>query len=285
MLSGTRQISGVVLKTPASHILTASLSLGTGPLVTIQTRDGQSFDGWIVGRNDKQNLALVRVVGAPSLPGIEIGDSIRLTTGDEVVSLGYPSGALSAVPTSILAVRQDFISGIAFLQIDIQPQPGTEGGPVVNRNGQLVAMNVASTFVQDIGLTVSPGSYALIADFISPALAPLEAGAITISRPPLPSNPTDPPPPIPAILVGTVTFKGAAPPVGTWLYGRLVHVSLGDAWFRTKIKENGAYALTIGTLSPFYRSRPIEFYIDGIKSDQTSTFTEASNAVLNLTFS
>ena len=200
-----------------------------------------------------------------------------------MVSLGYPSGELSAVPTTILAVRQDFISGIAFLQMDIQPQSGTEGGPVVNRNGQLVAMNVASTFVQDIGLTVSPGSYALVVDFISPALAPLGAGTITISRSlPLP-NPLDPPPPIPIILTGTVTFKGTAPPEGTWLYGRLVHGSLGDAWFRTKIKENGTYTITIGTLSPFYRNAPIEFYIDGIKSGQTSKFTEDAN--LNLTFS
>ena len=45
VISGAVQISGVVLKDPASHIITASLPLGVGPLVTIETENGQSLMG------------------------------------------------------------------------------------------------------------------------------------------------------------------------------------------------------------------------------------------------
>ena len=284
VISGAVRISGVLLKTPASHILTTSLPLGTGPLVTIETRSGQSFNGWIVGRDDTQNLALVRAIGADSLPGIVIGDSSRLKAGDEVLSLGYRLGDLSAVGADIIAQRQDFISGMRFLQLDLQPQTGTNGGPVVNRNGELVAMNVAPAFVQSLGLTVSPGGYALVSDFIQLALDRLETGEIRLSPRPTPTPNPNLVPPLPATYRGTVTLDGAAPAEGTWLYARLGHPSLGDTWFRTKTTENGTYVLTVGPLTPLYVNSPIEFYVEGIQSSQTLKFTQGDLLVLDLSF-
>ena len=284
VISGAVRISGVVLRDPASHILTASLPLGVGPLVTIETRGGQSFNGWIVGRDDTQNLALVRAIGADSLPGIVIGDSSSLKAGDEVLSLGYRLGDLSAVGAPIIAQRQDFISGMRFLQLDLQPQTGTNGGPVVNRNGELVAMNVAPAFVQSLGLTVSPGGYALVSDFIQLALDRLGTGAIRISPRPTPTPNPLLVPPLPATFRGTVTVEGAAPPGGTWMYARLGHPSLGDIWFRTKTTENGTYVLTVGPLTPLYVNSPIEFYVEGIQSSQTLKFTQGDLLVLDLTF-
>ena len=109
-------------------------------------------------------------MGAITVPGIVIADASLLAAGDEVLSFGYRLGELSAVAAPIIAVPQDFISGMRFFQLDFLPQTGTNGGPVVNRNGELVAMNVAPAFVQSLGLTVSPGGYALTSDFIELAL-------------------------------------------------------------------------------------------------------------------
>ena len=284
VISGAVQISGVVLSDPASHIITASLPLGAGPLVTIETRSGQSFNGWIVGRDDTQNLALVRVIGADSLPGIAIGDSSALKDGDEVLSLGYRLGELSAVGAPIIAQRQDFISGMRFLQLDLQPQTGTNGGPVVNRNGELVAMNVAPAFVQNLGLTVSPGGYALVSDFLQLALDRLKTGEIQLSPRPTPTPNPLLVPPLPATFRGIVTVDGTAPQEGTWLYARLGHPSLGDTWFRTKTAENGAYVLTVGPLTPLYKDSPIEFYIEGVQSSQTLKFNQGDFLIVNLTF-
>ena len=286
VISGEVQVSGVVLRNPASHVLTASLPLGVGPLVTIELENGQGLNGWIVGRDDRQNLALVRVVGA-SLPGISIGNSSQLRAGDEVVSLGYPRlrlGDLVSSATTITRVREDFISGMRFYQMDFQPQSGTSGGPVVNRYGELVGMNVDPAFVQDVGLTVSPGGYALVSAFVEPALSRLMEGTIRLSPRPTPTPNQSLAPPVPAIFKGTVTVGAEVPLEGTRLYARLIHGSLGDAWISTLTEENGDYTLIVGTVNRLYVNSLIEFYIEGVKSNQTLKYKEGDSQTLDLTF-
>ena len=265
--------------------------MGVAPLVTIEAENGQQFDGWIVGRDDSQNLALIKVIDA-LLPGLEIGESERLGAGDEVLSLGYliqREGQLLPISTVIIAVQKDYISGMRFLQLDLQPLSGTSGGPVVNRHGELVAMNVDPSFVRDLGLAVRLGGYALVSDFIEPALVSLREGVIHLSPRPTPTPRKDLPPPLPLIFRGTVTVDGTPPRAGTRLYARLIHSTLGDVWIDEQIGENGAYKLTVATVNPLYANSDIEFYVEGMKSAQTDRFTQPVGQVwdviaLDLTF-
>jgi len=276
VVSGATQISGVVLGEPASHVLTASLPLGVAPLVIIEAENGQQFDGWIVGRDDSQNLALVKIIDV-SLPGVEMGDSRWLEVGDEVLSLGYPTqrgGQMLAAGVVIVGVREDFISGMRFLQLGLEPLAGTSGGPVINRDGELVAMNVDPTFVQDLGILVYSGGFALVSDFIEPALVQLKEGVMDLSPRPTPTPRKDLPPPLPLIFRGTVTVEGTPAPAGTRLYARLVNATLGDLWTSVRTQENGAYVLTVATVNPLYVGSTIEFYVEGVKSSQTRRFTQ-----------
>ena len=286
VISSDVQISGVVLDGPASLVLTASRPLGIGPLVQIVTYDGQELGGWIIGRDDDQNLALIRLLGG-TLPGIAFGDSTGLGVDDDVLSVGFPEtrfGQLLPVEAFIDRVRTDFATGMVFFYLDVQHFTGTSGGPVVNRNGEIVGMTVTAEFLQSLGQSVSGGGYALAAEFIEPALPRLEGGVMQTSPRPVPTASAGQFPPLPATIRGTVTIESDIAPEGTLLYARMVHSSLGDTWFPLVVEESGLYRLTVATLLAGYVNATIEFYIDGVKSDGITTFRQGKNTDLDLSF-
>lgn len=286
VVSGDVQISGVVLADLASLVLTASRPLGIGPLVQVVTGDGQELSGWIIGRDDDQNLALVRVLDA-TLPGIAFGDSSGLDVDDDVLSLGFPevrSGQLLPVEAFIDRTRTDFSTGMVFFYLDTQHLPGTSGGPVVNRDGEIVGMNVMAEFLQSLGLTVSEGAYVLAAEFIEAALPRLEGGVMQMLPRPAPTPSQGQLPPFPATMRGTVTIGSGDAPGGTLLYARMVHSTLGDIWFPITVEENGLYRLTVATLLQGYANAPIEFYVDGVKSADAAIYEEATDTVFDVSF-
>jgi len=286
VISGNVQISGVVLDGPASLVLTASRPLGIGPLVQIVTYDGQELGGWIIGRDDGQNLALIRLLDG-TLPGIAFGDSSGLDVDDDVLSMGFPEtrvGQLLPVEAYIDRVRTNVATGMVFFYLDVQHLTGTSGGPVVNRNGEIVGMTVMAEFLRSVGQVVSDGGYALAAESIEPALPRLEGGVIQMSPRPVPTASAGQFPPLPATIRGTVTIESDIAPEGTLIYARMVHSSLGDTWFPLLVEESGLYRLTVATLLAGYTNATIEFYIDGVKSDGIVTFRQGTNTDLDLSF-
>ena len=268
VISGDVQISGVVID-PLSLVLTASLPLGDAPLVTIVSRDGQTFTGWVVGRDDVQNLALLRIVDA-SLPGIPLGDSSTLESGDKVLSLGYPvasQGQLSAIESGIVDARKNQSTGLRFLELDIGNRAGTVGGPMVNNQGELVAMTVGVTFVQDQSFIVSSDNFAMATEFIQTALPRLADGVIEVEPRPKPDPGPGSPPPFTAIYTGAITFKGTPPNEGTPLYARVMQQQIGDEWLKTQIGPDGTYTMVLGVVNSLYVNSVVEFYVEGVKAE------------------
>ena len=291
---GEVQISGVVVE-PLSLVLTTSRLLGDAPLVTIVPESGESFKAWVVGRDDRQNLALFRVVDA-TLPGIRLGDSSILGRGDNVLVMGYPvsrPGQLTAIEVSIENDRRDFTSGVRFLELNTLIQAGTIGGPLVNRDAELVGMAVEAEFVESSGFVVTQENFALASESIEGALDVLSSGFILLEpRPsPTPSAGIPPPPPVPAIYSGSITFKGAPPPERTPLYARVINPQLGDLWTRPSaatVQAGGTYTLILGTISTSYLDKVVEFYMEGVKAQIEGQgvlrFEQGDNRVLNLVF-
>lgn len=290
VISGATTISGMVVKDPASHVLTASKNLGAGPLVTIQTGAGQTYNGWIVGRDDNKNLALIKVVGA-TLPGIGWGDTFALETGSEMLSLGYPlssEGKLLAANAKLAAAQQDLKTGLRFLPLDVPHRTGNTGGPAVNRQGQAMGISMEPLFVQGLGIPVSASVvYLLSSDSILELLPLLKQGVVEMARPTPTPNPAFGPPSY-TTFQGTVKVGGNVPPAGTVLYARMVSTGYGDVWVSTKseevVKTAGAYYLTVNAIASLYGGVPIEFYISGVKANETSSFQQGEAVNLNLTF-
>lgn len=284
--AGDAQLSGVVLANPAGYVLTTSVSLSAGPVVTVTTDGGQTFQGWIVGRDDATDLTLVRVTGA-ALPGVSFGDSSTAALGTAVISIAYPvSRPGSAVPVegAVMAVRTDFATGARFLRLDVPPIAGTVGGAVFNSRGELLAMAVESSYVQSLGLPAATGeTFAKAEDTIQPAIAGLLSGKVnlTLARP-MPAADSSAPPPFPVFFNGTASANGVALKAGSKIYARLFGSGLLDVWFIADVKSSGTYNMTVGVLNPRYVNSPIEFYVDGIKSGTVSKFAPVVDPATNI---
>lgn len=113
--------------------------------------DKTDYEAKLIGRDDKTDLALIKISppkGVRLVP-VMTGDSDKLEVGEWVLAIGnqfqlgqtVTAGIVSAksrkVPTKVRSPYDDFI------QTDASINPGSSGGPLFNRRGQVVGINTA----------------------------------------------------------------------------------------------------------------------------------------------
>jgi S1-C subfamily serine protease len=109
-----------------------------GP-VTIARKQGE-WDGEIVRRDRKNDLALIRVDGRPdgAPPIWQKPLRAKPKTGEQLLLVGSPYGLSGTVTTGIVSrVTRRMI------QTDAAANPGNSGGPAVDRKGRVVGVLVA----------------------------------------------------------------------------------------------------------------------------------------------
>lgn len=96
----------------------------------------------IMGIDQQRDLVLLKIVGvkAPSLP---LGDSQQVAVGDEVYAVGNPLGLEGTFSQGIVSsIRQ--VSSETIFQITAPISPGSSGGPVLNVQGKVMGVAVAT---------------------------------------------------------------------------------------------------------------------------------------------
>jgi len=89
-----------------------------------------------------------------NLPATEFGDSRDLVVGQLAVATGSPSGFQSTVTSGIISGLnreippeitggQQQIALVDLIQTDAAISPGSSGGALVDRNGEVIGINVA----------------------------------------------------------------------------------------------------------------------------------------------
>ena len=114
--------------------------------IKVTLHDGRQLAATVVGRDQKTDLALLRVEPDEPLDFVEFGDSDATRVGDWVVAVGNPFGLGSTVTAGIVSARgRDIRSGPFddFLQVDAPINRGNSGGPLFNRNGKVIGVNAA----------------------------------------------------------------------------------------------------------------------------------------------
>ena len=95
----------------------------------------------ILAIDRSRDLALFRIdqSGLPTLP---LGDSSKIEPGQAVLSVGNPLGYdLSVSQGVVAAIRElEFGDGRPMVQVAIPIEAGSSGSPVVDRNGEVLAM-------------------------------------------------------------------------------------------------------------------------------------------------
>jgi S1-C subfamily serine protease len=148
--------TGMVL-TPGGEILTNNHVIeGATNISVTDIGNGRTYGATVVGYDVTRDLAIIQLQGASNLHTVSIGDSSKLSVGDKVVGIGnaqgrggtpsYAGGTVTALNQTITA--SDALDGSRQLSGLVESstyiQPGDSGGPVVNQNGQVVAMDTAA---------------------------------------------------------------------------------------------------------------------------------------------
>ncbi|HEY1798746.1 MAG TPA: DegQ family serine endoprotease [Stellaceae bacterium] len=137
--------SGFIID-PAGYIVTNNHVVGEAAKVQVILQDGDKYAAKIVGRDQRTDLALLKIDAGKTLPSVQWGDSNQSQIGDWVVAVGNPFGLGGSVTTGIISARgRDLHEGQFddFLQIDAPINRGNSGGPTFNLNGQVIGINTA----------------------------------------------------------------------------------------------------------------------------------------------
>ena len=137
--------SGFIID-PAGYIVTNNHVVDGATQVSVQLTDGDKYRAKVIGRDDKTDLALLKIdVGHP-LPYVAFGDSDQAHEGDWVIAVGNPYGLGGTVTAGIISAHGRNINEGPyddFMQIDAPINPGNSGGPLFNQQGQVVGIDTA----------------------------------------------------------------------------------------------------------------------------------------------
>jgi serine protease Do len=114
--------------------------------ITVIFNDGSRLKAEIIGKDQKTDIALLRVKPDKPLKAVKFGDSDRLRLGDWVIAIGNPFSLGGTVTAGIVSARnRDINSGPYdnYIQTDAAINRGNSGGPLFNLDGEVVGINTA----------------------------------------------------------------------------------------------------------------------------------------------
>ncbi len=134
-------------------IVTNSHVVSGASRITVAMRDGTTYDATLVGEDEQNDLAVLRI-NARDLPIAPIGTSSDLLIGEWSIAIGNPFGfvlgnsepsvsvgVISAVGRNITARAEGAGMYLDMVQTDAAINPGNSGGPLVNANGAVIGVN------------------------------------------------------------------------------------------------------------------------------------------------
>lgn len=116
--------------------------------ITVSLYDGRSLDAKIVGYDESNDVAVLKVE-AEDLTPVIVGDSDNLNVGDPVVAIGNPLGeltfSLTSGAVSALAREITFSDGLvmSLIQTDCAINSGNSGGALFNLYGEVIGITNA----------------------------------------------------------------------------------------------------------------------------------------------
>ncbi|MCW2838555.1 MAG: trypsin [Aeromicrobium sp.] len=134
-----------------NHVVSVAGDDGT---ITVAFNDGTNTTAKIIGTDPKTDLAVIKATGKTGLTAASLGTSADLKVGQEVVAIGSPFGLESTVTQGIVSALNRPVSSsdgtgasqpttFPAVQTDAAINPGNSGGPLVDLDGNVIAINSA----------------------------------------------------------------------------------------------------------------------------------------------
>ncbi|HET7008959.1 MAG TPA: trypsin-like peptidase domain-containing protein, partial [Candidatus Binatia bacterium] len=135
---GPQRQSGVgsgFIVDPDGTILTNYHVVDGAQKLSVTLSDGKNYDAKVIGKDQKSDIAVIKIDAGRSLPAASLGDSDRLEVGEWVMAIGNPFGLDHTVTSGIVSAKGRNIGQGPydnFIQTDASINPGNSGGPLIN---------------------------------------------------------------------------------------------------------------------------------------------------------
>ena len=137
--------SGFIID-PSGIVVTNNHVISEADEITVILNDGTRLKAELIGKDQKTDLALLRVKPDKPLTAVKFGESEKLRLGEWVIAIGNPFSLGGSVTAGIVSARnRDINSGPYdnYIQTDASINRGNSGGPLFNLDGEVVGINTA----------------------------------------------------------------------------------------------------------------------------------------------
>jgi S1-C subfamily serine protease len=132
------------------NILTNNHVVADATRIQVTLADGTSAQAEIIGSDPGNDIALIRAdLPSDQIRPAPLGDSDAVTIGEPVLAIGNPFGLEGTVTQGIISGRDRTLSQTGqrpireLIQTDAAINPGNSGGPLVDFDGNVIAINSA----------------------------------------------------------------------------------------------------------------------------------------------
>ena len=152
--------------------------------VRVALADGREFPCKVLLKDDRYDLAVLKIESDEEFPTIPIGDSDAVEVGDLSLAIGNPFAVGQTVTSGIISglARNSITDGEFgfFLQTDAAINPGNSGGALLDMNGELIGINTA---IFSRGGGSNGIGFAIPANMVKVFLAAADSGQTAFQRP------------------------------------------------------------------------------------------------------
>ena len=122
-------------------ILTSAHVIDEGNSIVVTMSNGQNYTAKVIKKmGENKDIALLKINANADLKTVKLGNSEKLKVGQKVLAIGNPFGFNGTLTQGIIS-RIDYAKNR--IQTDAAINPGSSGGPLINRNGEIIGINQA----------------------------------------------------------------------------------------------------------------------------------------------
>ncbi|WP_233888661.1 trypsin-like peptidase domain-containing protein [Paraburkholderia flagellata] len=145
--SGPRVMTGAgsgFIVSPDGVVLTTAHVVDNADQVTVRLTDKREFKAEVVAVDPQSDVAVLQI-DAHDLPFVKLAETAKVHAGEPVLSIGSPDSYQNTVTTGILSATSRTLpdgQAFPFLQTDVAVNPDNSGGPIFNRAGEVIGIDV-----------------------------------------------------------------------------------------------------------------------------------------------
>jgi S1-C subfamily serine protease len=123
------------------YIVTNAHVLSGGRNVYVLDYEQKQHSTELIGYNLTFDLALLKISGNSTF--LKLGNSDNVQIGEKVIAIGNPLGLQFSVSEGIVSAinREGTNKIMAYIQTDAALNPGNSGGPLINKQGEIIGIN------------------------------------------------------------------------------------------------------------------------------------------------